>query len=161
MTSATLIRGALDSHPTCFAAVSHSPDPNRLAHNLHAPNLFDTSDGVVIHCECCGRVQVTFRGLSLLISVREFDVLCRTVAKAWEDLDEQADARTWRLSADTDAGDVSVTLHVDELRALRYLLNGAYAMMTLREGLNAVAEGAGRNVALGVSDQTGFDRPDQ
>ena len=158
MTSATLIRGALDSHPTCFAAVSHSPDPNRLAHNLHAPNLFDTSDGVVLYCDCCGRIQITFRGLSLLISVREFDVLCRTIAKAWEDLDDEdlgdkSSARTWRLSADTDAGNISVTLRLDELRALRHLLNGAYAMMTLREGLNAVAEGAGRNVALGVSDQ--------
>lgn len=136
----------------------HSPDPNRLAHNVHAPNLFDTSDGAVLHCDCCGRIQITFRGLSLLISVREFDVLCRTVAKAWEDLDEVDDPSTWRLSADTDAGDVSVTLHIDELRALRRLLNGAYAMMTLRDTLGAVANGAGRNVALDVFDASDTNR---
>lgn len=132
----------------------HSPDSNRLAHNLHAPNLFDTPDGAVVHCDCCGRIQVTFRGLSLLISVRQFDVLCRTVAKAWEDIEEDDGTRTWRLSADTDAGDVSVTLRFNELRALRHLLNGAYAMMTLRDTLGAVASGAGRNVSLGVADES-------
>lgn len=121
---------------------------------MHAPNLFDTPDGAVVHCDCCGRIQVTFRGLSLLISVRQFDVLCRTVAKAWDDIEEDDGTRTWRLSADTDAGDVSVTLRFNELRALRHLLNGAYAMMTLRDTLDAVANGAGRNVALGVADES-------
>ncbi len=118
---------------------------DRHAHNAHAPNLFDTRDGSVLHCACCDRIQITFRGLMLLITVEEFDVLCRTVAKAWEEINDREDAPTWRLSADTDAGGVSVTLHLDELRALRELLNGAYAMMTLRDSLRAVAAGAGRN----------------
>ena len=116
-----------------------------LDHNAHAPNLFGTRDGSIMHCACCDHIQIVLRDLTLLLTVEEFDVLCRTVAKAWEEIDDGEDAPTWRLSADTDTGDVSVTLCLDALRALRRLLNGAYAMMTLRDSLKAVAAGAGRN----------------
>jgi len=118
---------------------------DRLDHNVHAPNLFETPDGSIVHCACCGRIQIAFRGLTLLITVDEFDTLCRTVAGAWEEIDDRDDAHAWRLSAETDTGDVSVTLQIDELQALRELLNGAYAMMVLRDSLRAVAAGAGRN----------------
>lgn len=134
--------------------MAHSTPPNRLTHNLHAPHLYRTPDGSVMHCNCCGRIQVAFRGLTLLITVKEFDGLCRTVAQVWEDIDPEEDVCSRRVSADTDAGEVSVTLQIDELRALRRLFNGAYAMMTLQYGLQAVANGAGRNTVTPSADRS-------
>jgi len=139
--------------------VSPSSDPDRRAHNLHAPKLFETADGSVVHCACCGRLEIEFRDCTLRLSPDEFDVLTRTVAQADEDIraDPRADARTqtWRLSAETGDGDVSVVLQADELRALDRLLKGAYAMMTLRDSLNAIAQGAGRDVRIDAAFDSG------
>jgi hypothetical protein len=136
--------------------MSDDPRIDRLDHNVHAPSLFDTRDGSIVHCACCGRIQIDFRGLTLLTTVDEFDTLCRTVAGAWEAVQEQDDARAWRLSAETDTGNVSVTLQLGELQALRRLLNGAYAMMTLRDSLTAVANGAQADTTVDAADDATY-----
>jgi hypothetical protein len=70
------------------------------------------------------------------MDVEQFDVLCRTVAGAQEEVeDEEAD--TWQFTA----GELSVRLDRTELRRLYHLLAGAESMRVLRESLHAVADG--------------------
>jgi hypothetical protein len=130
-------------------------DPALIDHNAHAPNLFETPDGSVLHCACCGRLQIAFRGLTLLITRDRFGTLRGTVAEAWEAMQEHASARAWRLSATTDAGDLSVTLRPDELRGLQRLLSGAAAMLTLQDRLADVANGAGRDTVANAAGRWG------
>lgn len=109
-------------------------------HNLHAPNLFDTAHGSVLHCACCGRVQIAFRGYDLLIDTEAFDALCRTMDTAIERLDGD-EAAAWRLKAETAAGTTAIELSTAEIRALHHLLQGTRAMMRLRRSVQAVAAG--------------------
>jgi hypothetical protein len=120
-------------------------DASHLAHNAHAPNLFETRDGSILHCACCDRLQITFRGLTLLISTDRFDALRRKLATAWDEIRRRDDACAWRLSAETDAGPITVTLDRTEVRRLQDLLDGASTMRTLRDSLAAVGAGEGRN----------------
>lgn len=111
--------------------------------SLHEPYLFDTRDGQVLRCACCGRIQIEFRGLTLLVDTDEFETLLGTLVEV---LDKVRDDNpgSWRLAAPTDAGEVSVRLELGELRALHKLLDGAQAMHRLEAELGAVAVGERR-----------------
>lgn len=122
--------------------MSNAFSSSRRSHNAHAPHLFKTSNGSILHCGCCGRIQIAYRGLLLLITVDEFDTLRKTVSHAWDEIDAAKEAPAWRLSADTDTGGVSVNLRLEELRELHHLLQGAASMLALRNGLSAVTRGA-------------------
>ncbi len=115
-------------------------DSLSLRSSLHGSNLYDTRDGRVFRCECCGRIQVEFRGLSLLIDAQEFEALFGTLVQGLEERGGD-EGNTWQLTAPTDAGEVSVSLTVDELQALYELCAGAQAMRTLGERLSALANG--------------------
>jgi hypothetical protein len=81
-------------------------------------------------------MEVQFGDFSLRMDVEQFDVLCRTVAGAQEEMEEK-EADTWQFTA----GDLSVRLDRTELRRLYHLLAGAESMRVLRESLHAVADG--------------------
>lgn len=119
----------------------HRPSP--LTSSLHEPNLYDTHDGHVFRCACCGRIQIEFRGLTLLIDAEEFETLLGTLVEVLDEI-EGDESDSWRLSAPTDAGEVSVRLTVDQLRPLYELLAGAQAMRMLEERIGAVAVGKRR-----------------
>jgi hypothetical protein len=114
--------------------------PSALHCSVHEPNLYETRDGHVFRCACCGRIQIEFRGLTLLIDTDEFEALLGTLAEVLDEIDDES-SDSWRLAAPTDAGEVSVRLDIDELQALYELLAGAQAMRTLEERLGAVAAG--------------------
>jgi hypothetical protein len=118
-------------------------DPSILDCSLHDPHLYDTRDGRILRCECCGRIQIEFRGLALLIDAEEFETLLGTVVEVLDGV-EETDAGPWRLAAPTDAGEVSASFDAQELQALYELLAGAQAMRTLNERLTAVTEGRRR-----------------
>lgn len=120
----------------------HPPSP--LDCSLHDPHLYDSRDGRVYRCACCGRIQIEFRGLTLLIDADKFQNLLGTVVGILDQIDEENQTGTWRLAAPTDAGEVSAAFDADELQALYELLAGAQAMRTLDDRLTAVAEGRRR-----------------
>jgi len=109
-------------------------------HNLHGPDLYRTRRGSVLQCACCDRIEVHFGDFSLRMDVEQFDALCRTVAGAWESMQEE-DATTWRFTA----GDVSMSLSRADVRQLYILLAGAESMRVLRESLHAIDEGRVRD----------------
>jgi hypothetical protein len=108
--------------------------------SLHEPHLYDTRNGRVLRCACCGRIQIEFRHHTLLIDAEEFETLLGAVVEEMETID----ANSWRLSAPTDAGTVSATFDAEELRVLHELLAGAQAMRTLGGRLQAVGQGTRR-----------------
>jgi hypothetical protein len=114
--------------------------PDTLDCSLHTPYLYDTRAGRVLRCTCCGRIQIEFRGLALLVDAEEFETLLSTVVEVLDRIEED-DAGPWRLAAPTDAGEVSASLDAQELQTLYELLTGAQAMRTLNERLTAVVEG--------------------
>ena len=117
--------------------------PSALRCSVHEPHLYDTRDGHVLRCACCGRIQIEFRGFTLLIDVEEFETLLGTLAEVLDEIDEDASG-SWCLTAPTDAGEVSLRLTVDELRALHDLLAGTQTMRMLEERIGAVAVGERR-----------------
>jgi len=117
--------------------------PSTLHCSVHEPHLYDTRNGHVFRCACCGRIQIEFRGLTLLIDTDEFETLIGTLAEVLDELDVDASG-TWRLSAPTDVGEVSIQLTLDQLQALYNLLAGAQAMRGLEERIGAVVEGKRR-----------------
>ncbi|MFB6249431.1 MAG: hypothetical protein ABEL97_12755 [Salinibacter sp.] len=117
--------------------------PSPLDCNLHDPHLYNTRRGRVLRCACCGRIQIEFCGLTLLVDADEFETLLGTVAGILDDIEDGAEGG-WRLAAPTDAGEVSASLDADELRALYELLAGAQAMRALDDRLTAVAAGRRR-----------------
>lgn len=113
-------------------------------HNLHGPNrLFATRYGYVLQCDCCDRLQITFREHTLLVDEEELEVLVDTINHAWEEVHTAEGQDQWTLQAGTDAGPVSITLSEPSLRTLHALLQGAWSMYTLRERVNAVASETG------------------
>lgn len=114
--------------------------PSALHCSLHDPHLYDSRDGRVLRCACCGRIQIEFRGLTLLIDTEEFETLLGTLAEVLDEIDDES-SDSWRLAAPTDAGEVTIRLSVDQLRALYDLLAGAQAMRLLEERVGAVAMG--------------------
>lgn len=117
--------------------------PSALECSLHEPYLFGTCDGRVLRCDCCGRIQIEFRRHTLLIDAEEFETLLAGVVEVIEQM-EEGETDSWRLSAPTDAGDVTVVLGQGELQALYELLAGAQAMRTLGSRLQAVEQGRRR-----------------
>lgn len=111
--------------------------------SLHEPYLFETRDGRVLRCACCGRIQIEFRGLTLLVDTDEFETLLGTLDEVLDRVEDD-NSGSWRLAAPTDAGEVSVRLEHGELRALHKLLDGAQAMRRLETELGAVAVGERR-----------------
>lgn len=111
-------------------------------HNLHGPDrLFDTRYGYVLQCECCDRIQITFREHTLLVDEEELEVLTETIKHAWRHVRRAEGPDRWELQSGTDAGPVSITLSEPSLRTLHALLQGAWSMYTLRERVSAVAAG--------------------
>jgi len=111
-------------------------------HNLHGPErLFETRYGHVLQCDCCQRLQITFRDYTLLVEEDELEVLTETVKHAWRQVQEAGGPEQWQFQADTDAGPVSVTLTEPSLRTLHTLLQGAWSMYVLNERMDAVASG--------------------
>jgi hypothetical protein len=119
-------------------------------HNLHGPDrLFSTRYGHVLQCECCGRIQITFRDHTLLVDEDELEVLTDTIKHAWQNVQDTDGPDQWELQAGTDAGPVAITLTEPSIRTLHALLQGAWSMYTLRERVAAVApetEGTPRTV---------------
>lgn len=112
-------------------------------HNVHGPDrLFETRYGHVLQCACCGRIQITFREHTLLVDTEELEVLCKTIARAWREIEDAEGSTQWELQAGTDAGPVSVTLTKPSLRTLHALLQGAWSMYSLRERVRAVSGNA-------------------
>jgi len=73
-------------------------------YNLHAPTLFETRYGTLVRCECCTRIQITFRDHVLLVDEAEFELLVQTVQRALTQL-RQADGQSeWTLQAQVDNG---------------------------------------------------------
>jgi hypothetical protein len=108
-------------------------------HNLHGPDLYRTPHGTVLQCACCDRLEVQFGRFSVRMGVDAFDDLCRTVARAREEMQDpdRADRDAWELSG----GSKTIRLSREDIRHLYTLLAGAEAMRVLRESLHAVAEG--------------------
>jgi hypothetical protein len=46
-----------------------------MMYNAHAPYLFTTDYGRVLHCACCGRVQIEFDDLLLLLNGSDVEQL--------------------------------------------------------------------------------------
>lgn len=119
-------------------------------HSLHGPDrLFTTRYGHVLQCNCCDRIQITFREHTLLVDEDELEVLTETIKHAWWQVQDVEGPDQWTLQAGTDAGPVTITLSEPSLRTLHALLQGAWSMYMLRDRVEAVASGAGgraRNV---------------
>ncbi|NBC18774.1 MAG: hypothetical protein GVY18_15835 [Bacteroidetes bacterium] len=92
--------------------------------------LYETDAGAVLYCDCCGRFQVTFDEIVLLLTTpgcgRLLDTMAQVVPHARE-----APPRWWRLYTPTDAGPISVTVRSSELLDLYDLLKGASVMLEL------------------------------
>jgi hypothetical protein len=113
-------------------------------HNVHGPDrLFETRYGHVLQCECCQRLQITFRDHTLLIEEDELELLTETVKHALRQVRDAGGPDQWEFQADTDAGPVSVTLTEPSLRTLHALLQGAWSMYVMDERIGAVATGEG------------------
>ena len=110
------------------------PDAVLDAENAH---LFETERGAILHCTCCGRFQVTFDEIVLLLDAQDFQRLLRTVETAAKRV-RGVSSRWWRLYTPTDAGEVSVPVQSDELLELYDLLKGAAVMHELDDMLDAV-----------------------
>jgi hypothetical protein len=110
-------------------------------YNLHSPQLFRTRHGAILRCECCDRIQITFRDHVLLVDEDEFELLRQTVQQALAQLREAEEQEQWRLQARADNGPVGVVLTEPSLAALHALLQGAWAMYVLDERLAAAASG--------------------
>ena len=93
--------------------------------------LCTTPDGAVLHCACCDRVQVTFDDTAMLLGLADFRRLRATVRAACDQM-EGREAGWWRLTATTDAGEVSDVFRRRELRRLHALLDAAAAMLELK-----------------------------
>lgn len=98
--------------------------------NAEARPLFETPDGTVRHCACCGRVQITFQEEVLLLDVPTFQDLARTVKRAAAQV-EATDTGWWQLAARADAGERHVLVCAEEFLAFRDLISGAAAMLEL------------------------------
>lgn len=99
--------------------------------------LYETVRGSVLHCDCCGRFQITFDEIVLLLGRQDFQRLLRTVETAAGQVREAA-PRWWRFYTPTDAGEVSVPVRSSELMGLCDLLKGAAVMHELDDMLEDV-----------------------
>ncbi|WP_103028564.1 hypothetical protein [Salinibacter altiplanensis] len=109
-------------------------------HNLHGPDrLFETRYGHVLQCECCGRIQITFREHTLLLEVEDLEALTDTVKHAFRQVRDAEGQDQWTLQAETDAGPVTITLTEPSVQALNDLLQGAWSMYVLRERVAAIS----------------------
>ena len=113
-----------------------------MTHNAHAPYLFETPGGSVLHCPCCGRMQIVFDGLTLLVQRSCFEQLQPEVAQAGA-IRRGAEGGWFRLVVPTDVGRVTVPMSARKITALQTLLGGAQAMLDLEDHLQTVATGAG------------------
>ena len=118
-------------------------DPSFLRCSVHEPHLYETRDGHIFRCACCGRIQVEFRGRTLLADPDEFETLLGRVEGLADGIEEKA-SNEWVLSVPTDEGKASLRVGSNEIDALHTLLVGAQAMRTLEERIGAVAVGQRR-----------------
>ena len=96
-----------------------------------SPVLFETSRGRIIHCTCCGRFQIQFDSLVLLLDTSGFWSLRRTIARAATPREEAP--ASWTLQTQTDAGEVRVpAMDREALLAFHDLLDGAAALRELQ-----------------------------
>lgn len=110
-----------------------------MTHNAHAPHLFETPRGSVLHCACCGRVQVQFADVTLLMDADYLRALERKLGEATAQLDAAPTRQWFRLSINADAGARAVPLRAGEALELRRLASGARAMLQLKERLDGQA----------------------
>jgi hypothetical protein len=102
-----------------------------------SPVLFETPRGRVVHCTCCGRFQIEFDHLLLLLDTPGFWSFRRTIQQGATP--REAAPASWTLQAHTDAGEVRVpNMDRAALLALHDLLDGAAALRELQVLIESV-----------------------
>ncbi len=98
---------------------------------FEGPYLFQTPQGYVLRCACCGRFEIGFGRLLLQLPPAQFAFLCQRVktlaAEAWE-TDRLC---LMSLVGRTEGSRVYYAFSRAELMELRTLLEGAQAMLAL------------------------------
>lgn len=103
--------------------------------------LFETDRGCVLHCDCCGGLQLHFGNAILGLSAPDFDPLRETIRALEQDAGEWSRAvvlpgrtRTGRERATIFVGETGVgfAFDADELTELHRLLEGARLFLELQ-----------------------------
>ena len=121
-----------------------------MAHQPHTGDdryrpLFETDRGAVLHCDCCGGLQLHFGNAILGFSAGDFDPLRETIQALEQDASEWSRAvvlpglpgrrRSGRERATIFVGETGIGLafDADELTELHRLLEGARLFLDLEE----------------------------
>ncbi len=101
------------------------------AASTNNPYLFQTEQGYVLRCICCGRFEVALGRLVLHLSPERFQALCERVRSVPLDAWEPGSLCVLSLTGRLETVDVRYACTRTELIALRKLLNGAQAKLKL------------------------------
>lgn len=103
--------------------------------------LFQTSNGTVIHCSCCGQLEITFLGGRIRLDPSDFETVAETVDRTWRRIQaSDTESERWQLAAQTENGPMQVEFAPREIEALHELLQGAAVMMELDDMLDDVLQ---------------------
>ena len=100
--------------------------------------LFETDRGCVLHCDCCGGLQLHFGNAILGLGAPDFDPLRETIRTLEQDASEwsakRAAARGGRERATIFVGETGIgfAFDADELAELHRLLEGARLFLDLQ-----------------------------
>ncbi|MDQ7039755.1 MAG: hypothetical protein Q9M35_02340 [Rhodothermus sp.] len=95
------------------------------------PYLFQTEQGYVLRCTCCGRFEVALGRLLLQLSPERFQALCKRVRSVPLDAWKPDHLCVLSLTGRLETIDVRYACTRAELIALRKLLHGAQARLEL------------------------------
>jgi len=98
---------------------------------LDGPYLFQTPQGYVLRCACCGRFEIGLGRLLLQLAPDQFFDLCRRIANVPWEAWEPDSLCLLSLTGRAEAAEVRYAFSRTELMALRELLEGAQAMLEL------------------------------
>jgi hypothetical protein len=102
-------------------------------------SLFSTPHGSALRCACCGRVEVTFRGVPFILTPDDLPAI-QSVLRRVVETDADPDD-VWEMQARSKSGPITVHYRYGDLLELADLIHGTSAMLELEQILEEVEAG--------------------
>jgi len=110
-------------------------------------SLFSTPHGSALRCACCGRIEITFRGVPFILKADDLPAI-QSVLRRVVETDADADD-VWEMQAHTGTRPITVHYRYGDLVELADLIHGTSVMLELEEMIDGIEGKSERRMSRG------------
>ena len=122
--------------PGCDAAGGQTKRSIMCTNHFSRPYLFRTRFGSVLKCDCCGRLELRYLDVHIIVSEEEFNAMRGALTRLEAERAKHPQTTGWRLTTYEDGRACPVQYAAVDVVRLHTLVEGAAAVIELAHVLS-------------------------